>query len=84
MMLPSKLRDLRKKHGLSQKELEEKLNRQLIEIYNLELKEKEDKKQINKYFKKLRNKSLDNLKLGDFPSNLDKESYVLLRKEIES
>ena len=60
------------------------LSNEFIERYNLELKEKEDKKQINKYFKKLRNKSLDNLKLGDFPSNLDKESYVLLRKEIES
>ena len=28
MMLPSKLRDLRKKHGLSQKELAEKLIQQ--------------------------------------------------------
>lgn len=59
------------------------LSMQFIDRYNEELKQKQMNKQIMKYFKKLKKKSLDNLSWSDFPV-LDKETYILLRNEIEN
>lgn len=59
------------------------LSVQFIDRYNEELKQKQMNKQIMKYFKKLKKKSLDNLSWSDFPV-LDKETYILLRNEIEN